>query len=98
RSKRDWSSDVCSSDLNYGIADQFPQRRAECSNARVQELRERVAAVGKKRRLAAREIEPGVLGVLEPIGQLRSPKRQAPPLACVEIGRASCREKRRMRC
>src|SRR5207249_9007473 len=80
RSKRDWSSDVCSSDLKIAIV--------------VRELlaahRARVAAVG----VPESRLLHDPLAALERVGLARDLELQRPlHVAEREIGRASCRER-----
>src|SRR5699024_11726276 len=91
RSKRDWSSDVCSSDLSgmgepgIGAAQPFRDVRVECGEPANMEFVDDGVAPGDSRRRVCTPVE-WFLGYDDRLRYERGG-------VAVEIGRASCRER-----
>src|SRR5207247_6412936 len=93
RSTRDWSSDVCSSDLvRYGIT-QVPGGRGLLPNLTVDEnLRMGAYPIRRDKRA----VKAGFERVYTTFPRLAERRKQLAGLLSGEIGRASCRERGEM--
>src|SRR5207249_5667253 len=93
RSKRDWSSDVCSSDLLAQPVEQAVQDLEGPSSSLILRLRHAVEAELGDEAMVGQELRH-LLGQKGPVGAHDVAKRlPSRPDALRKIGRASCRER-----
>src|SRR5690606_40042331 len=87
RFSRDWSSDVCSSDLLESLARLLTQPAFDAVAFGNREIRQEILAKPKLQTAALRDRR----GVLDRLRHVR--EQLAHLFRCLEIGRASCRER-----
>src|SRR5206468_9499341 len=91
RSDRDWSSDVCSSDLGETVEEAQRLMRADLARAVQQHARARVLIGEGKLQQARTSAERALAGIERACGET-SPEAALATLT-LEIGRASCKGK-----